>query len=95
MASNIGSPRTHRLDRFAQRRLNEIISIPDDTVITTKKAADMLQTTESFLGFGRNAEPPFGPPYHRLSERAGYYVVGEIKSWLTKRGEAFVARGTI
>lgn len=89
MATCMNQPKSHRIDRFAARRLCELTPIADDKTVTTSGAADLLQVTESFLSLGRNADKPYGPPYHRLGERSGYYVVGEIKAWLEERAQAF------
>ncbi len=93
MGHDMKRPTSHRLDRFARKRLSSISSIPNNKNVSTSQAAELLQTTVSFLYLGRNCQPPFGPPYHRLSQRHGYYVVGEIKQWLAERDERFSTRG--
>jgi predicted DNA-binding transcriptional regulator AlpA len=80
--SVINAPRSHHLDRRANRLADDTTG-EDDDLLSTVEVAEMLSVSPQWLSIGRVRT--YGPPFIRLSRRTVRYRRGAIKQWLRER----------
>lgn len=61
---------------------------PDDQLLTTEQAAELLGMSAAALRKWRIAKPPQGPRVVKLTPRTTRYRLGDIRAWLRERREA-------